>query len=86
MDDDFWVPSAMTGQASPLAHVKIRQSRPRGLLAARERAMPRTAKGQKIKAAMTKQYGAEKGKQVFYASENKGTIRGVAKKGKSKKK
>lgn len=42
--------------------------------------MPLTKKGQKIKAAMEKQYGPEKGKQVFYASENKGTIRGVAKK------
>lgn len=25
------------------------------------------------------QYGEKKGKQVFYASENKGTIKGVAK-------
>ena len=36
--------------------------------------MPLTAKGEKIKQA---QYGAERGKQVFYASENKGTITGV---------
>jgi len=41
--------------------------------------MPLTKKGTKIKKAMTKQYGKEKGKQVFYASANKGTIKGVAK-------
>lgn len=46
--------------------------------------MPLTKKGKKIKKAMEKQYGKKKGKQVFYASENKGTIKGVAKK-KSKK-
>lgn len=39
--------------------------------------MPLTAKGQKIKAAMASQYGAEKGERVFYASRNKGTITGV---------
>lgn len=42
--------------------------------------MPLTKKGRKIKAAMQKEYGAEKGKRVFYASENKGTIKGVARK------
>ena len=42
--------------------------------------MPTTKKGAKIKRAMTKQYGAKKGKQVFYASANKGTIKGVHKK------
>lgn len=41
--------------------------------------MPLTKKGSKIKSAMTKQYGAEKGKQVFYASINKGTITGAEK-------
>ena len=39
--------------------------------------MPLTAKGMKIKKAMMKEYGPEKGKQVFYSSENKGTIKGV---------
>lgn len=39
--------------------------------------MPLNAKGRKIKAAMVKQYGSKKGKRVFYASENKGTISGV---------
>jgi hypothetical protein len=39
--------------------------------------MPLTEKGEKIKAAMTEQYGPEKGEQVFYASKNKGTISGV---------
>ena len=42
--------------------------------------MPLNKKGQKIKAAMKKEYGAKKGEQVFYASENKGTIKGVTKK------
>jgi hypothetical protein len=35
------------------------------------------AKGEQILAAMKKQYGAERGKAVFYASVNKGTITGV---------
>src|SRR6516162_8777825 len=39
--------------------------------------MPLTEKGEKIKSAMEKQYGAEKGERVFYASKNKGTIAGV---------
>jgi len=39
--------------------------------------MPLNPKGRKIKASMKKQYGAKKGEQVFYASENKGTIKGV---------
>ena len=42
--------------------------------------MPLTTKGAKVKRAMTKQYGAKRGAQVFYASERKGTIKGVAKK------
>ncbi len=41
--------------------------------------MPLTAKGKKIKKVMVRQYGKKKGEQVFYASENKGTIKGVAK-------
>jgi 8-oxo-dGTP pyrophosphatase MutT (NUDIX family) len=39
--------------------------------------MPLTAKGEKILASMTKEYGAERGKEVFYASKAKGTITGV---------
>ncbi len=42
--------------------------------------MPLNTKGKKIKANMEKEYGAKKGKQVFYASENKGTVKGVTKK------
>jgi hypothetical protein len=42
--------------------------------------MPLTAKGKKIKAAMKKEYGAKKGTKVFYASQNKGTIKGTHKK------
>ena len=41
--------------------------------------MPLNKKGRKIKAAMKKAYGAKKGERVFYASENKGTIKGVKK-------
>lgn len=46
--------------------------------------MPLTKKGEKIKKAMQKQYGKERGERVFYASENKGAIKGVAKKGPKK--
>lgn len=42
--------------------------------------MPLTKKGKKIKAAMAKEYGKEKGERVFYAAENKGTIKGATKK------
>ena len=48
--------------------------------------MPLTKKGREIKTAMAKQYGAKKGTQVFYASANKGTIKGVHGKGKGAKK
>ena len=41
--------------------------------------MPLTKKGKKIKRAMKEQYGAEKGEQVFYASQNKGVITGTHK-------
>ena len=41
--------------------------------------MPLTAKGKRIRAAMRKQYGNEKGDKVFYASENAGRVKGVAK-------
>lgn len=39
--------------------------------------MPLTTKGSKILGNMTKEYGAKKGKSVFYASINKGTIKGA---------
>ena len=39
--------------------------------------MPLTKKGRETLAAMKKKYGAERGKQIFYASEKKGTISGV---------
>jgi len=39
--------------------------------------MPLTKKGAKIRRAMVKQYGKRKGTRVFYASQNKGTIRGT---------
>jgi hypothetical protein len=42
--------------------------------------MPLTKKGKKIQAAMKKEYGAKKGERVFYASANKGRIKGVERK------
>ena len=39
--------------------------------------MPLTAKGRKIKRAMRKTYGAKKGEQVFYASQNAGRVAGT---------
>jgi len=42
--------------------------------------MPLTPKGKKVKAAMQKQYGKDRGERVFYAAENKGTVKGVARK------
>jgi hypothetical protein len=43
--------------------------------------MPLTKKGAKIKKAMEKSYGPKKGTKVFYASQNKGTIKRTHKKG-----
>jgi hypothetical protein len=48
--------------------------------------MPKTKKGAKIMKAMKKEYGAKKGTKVFFASANKGTIKGVEKKTAKKKK
>lgn len=39
--------------------------------------MPLTKKGKKIKKAMMEEYGKKRGEQVFYASRNKGTTKGV---------
>ena len=44
------------------------------------RQMPLTAKGKKIMKSMKKQYGKKRGEAVFYASKNKGKIKGVEKK------
>jgi hypothetical protein len=41
--------------------------------------MPLTKKGKKIKARMKKTYGKKEAERVFYASKNKGTIKGVDK-------
>jgi hypothetical protein len=46
--------------------------------------MPLTKKGSKILRNMQREYGEKKGKQVFYASENKGTIKGAHKKKRKK--
>ncbi len=49
--------------------------------------MPLTAKGKKILASMIKEYGEEKGKEVFYSMENSGKLEGVSEaKKKAKKK
>jgi len=42
--------------------------------------MPLTDKGKKIKKSMIKQYGKKEGEAVFYATKNKGKIKGVVKK------
>jgi len=42
--------------------------------------MPLTKKGSKIMSSMKKEYGKKRGEQVFYASKNKGKIKGVEKK------
>ena len=42
--------------------------------------MPLSKKGRKIKRAMTAQYGKRKGASVFYASINKGTVKGAKRK------
>lgn len=41
---------------------------------------PLSEKGKKIKRAMVKQYGKEKGEEVFYKSERSGKIKGIKKK------
>ena len=41
--------------------------------------MHKTKKGKKIKKALTKQYGKEKGEKVFYAMENSGKVKKVKK-------
>ena len=41
--------------------------------------MPLSKKGKKIMKSMKKQYGKKKGETVFYASRNKGVIKGVEK-------
>jgi hypothetical protein len=43
--------------------------------------MPLSEKGRKIMSAMAS-HGSERGKRVFYASANKGRIKGVEKRGK----
>lgn len=45
--------------------------------------MPLTKKGNKIMRRMRKQYGAAKAARVFYASRNKGRIKGVDRKRRS---
>ena len=45
--------------------------------------MPLTEKGKKIKRAMMDEYGKERGERVFYAAQNKGTIKGTHKARKS---
>lgn len=42
--------------------------------------MPLTKKGKKIMSAMKSEYGMKVGESVFWASKNKGKIKGVEKK------
>jgi hypothetical protein len=46
--------------------------------------MPLTNKGKKIMKSMKGQYGKKEGEKVFYASRNKGTIKGVERANKGK--
>ena len=46
--------------------------------------MPLTKKGRKVKKAFEEQYGKERGEEIFYATENKGKIKGVTRKKKGK--
>jgi len=39
--------------------------------------VPLTAKGEKIKQALVKEYGEKKGERVLYAGKNKGTFTGI---------
>ena len=43
--------------------------------------MPLNKKGKNIMKSMKKQYGRKKCKKIFYASKNKGVIKGVKKGG-----
>jgi len=43
--------------------------------------MPLTRKGKSLLKKFRKQYGKKKGTKVFYASQNKGTIKGTHKVG-----
>ena len=43
--------------------------------------MPLTKKGQKVLAAMKKEYGADRGASVFYASVRAGKLKGTHKRG-----
>src|SRR5579862_5333072 len=47
--------------------------------------MPLTTKGQTIEAAMVREYGPAKGRQVFYASARKGVIAGVERGGRRRR-
>jgi len=42
--------------------------------------MPLTEKGERILKEMRQEYGPTKGREVFYAAKNKGTITGVEEK------
>ena len=65
------------------SRIRRRRTRAAMILAKEEAGMPLTKKGKKIKAAMEAEYGKKKGDSVFYASVNKGKIKGAE--GKSKK-
>jgi hypothetical protein len=47
--------------------------------------MPLTKKGTKVLSAMRKEYGSKKGTSVFYASINKGKVKGAERRGSGRK-
>ena len=61
-------------RASAGIHAKVSSERK---LKRRGEEMPLTPKGKKVLREMKKEYGGQKGKQIFYASINKGKIKGA---------
>lgn len=47
--------------------------------------MPLTGKGKKVLRSMEREYGAKKGKSVFYASINSGRVKGAEGRSRPKK-
>ena len=70
-------------QMSPRRHSESAVGGGGGSITTMEGNMPLTKKGAKIKRSIEREYGRKKGEDVFYASVNKGTIKG-AHKGKRK--
>jgi hypothetical protein len=63
-----WVAPTLAGERP----AKLRQNNLTRVSKQKEKHMPLTKTGRKVKRAMTRTYGKKKGAQVFYASINKG--------------